>query len=69
MSEYDSLSRDELIKQLEARDWLLNRYRRMTDQLEQDVEFYEASFEDAKDEVYRLRNTRDTPDDFNLNEN
>lgn len=59
MSEYDSLSRDELIRQLEARDWLLNRYRRMTDELERDVEFYEASFEDAKDEVYRLRNDGD----------
>jgi hypothetical protein len=56
MSEYDSLSRDELIRQLAARDWMLNRYRRMTDKLERDVEFYEASFEDAKDEVYRLRN-------------
>jgi hypothetical protein len=55
MSEYDSLSRDELIRQLEARDWLLNRYRRLADELERDVEFYEESFEDAKDEVYRLR--------------
>jgi hypothetical protein len=59
MSEYDSLSRDELIRQLEARDWLLNRYRQLTDQLERDVEFYEDSFQDAKDEVYRLRNEKD----------
>ena len=69
MSEYDSLSRDELIKQLETRDWLLSRYRGMTDQLEQDVEFYEASFEDAKGEVDRLRNTGDISDDFNPDEN
>lgn len=69
MSEYESLSRDELIKQLKARDWFLSRYRGMTDQLEQDVEFYEASFEDAKSEVDRLRKTRDTSDGFNPNEN
>jgi hypothetical protein len=60
MSEYDSLSRDELISQLEAREWMLNRYRRLTDDLERDVEFYEDSFELAKDEVHRLRDERDT---------
>ena len=60
MPEYDSLSREELIEQLEARDWLLGHYRRLNDQLEQDVEFYEESFGLAKDDVYRLRDERDT---------
>ena len=64
MSEYDSLPRDELIKQLEARDWLLARYRRMADQLEEDVEYYEDCFELAKIEVERLQNAKDTLDGF-----
>ena len=64
MSEYDSLPRDELIEQLEARDWLLDHYRQMTDQLEEDVEHYEDCFEAAKATVERLRNARDTPDGF-----
>lgn len=64
MSKYDSLDRNELIDQLEARDWLLARYRKMTDQLEEDVEHYEECFEEAKSTVERLRNARETPDGF-----
>ena len=64
MPEYDSLSRDELIEQLEARDWLLGRYRRMTEQLERDIDFFEESFSDVTAEVDRLRDERDTDKQF-----
>ncbi|TKX55575.1 hypothetical protein EXE44_15615 [Halorubrum sp. SS7] len=56
MSNYESLNRQELIEQLEARDWLLNRYRQTAEQLEQDIDFFEESFGDATAEVDRLRN-------------
>jgi len=56
MSNYESLNRQELIEQLEARDWLLNRYRQTAEQLEQDIDFFEESLGDATAEVDRLRN-------------
>ena len=58
MSSYESLNRQELIEQLEARGWLLNRYRETAEQLEQDIDFFEESLGDATAEVDRLRNEK-----------